>query len=252
MRFAVISDIHSNIEALQAVMDDIDRREIETIYCLGDVVGYGPDPEACVDLVQERCTFAIRGNHDDALFNGADRFNPYARGAIRWTRDRLRPGFLRPRVNQRRWRYLQEMSEEERVDDFYFVHGSPRDRLNEYIYREDVFFNVDPKLQAIFDVVDRVLFVGHTHLPVVISDALRTYQPSEDQPQCRLQDEKYIINVGSVGQPRDRDPRACYVEYDADVVHYHRIEYDIEAVIRKIAKYDALDPILGSRLLDGR
>ena len=109
MRFAVISDIHSNIQALTSVFEDIDSRGIERVFCLGDVVGYGPDPEPCIDLVASRCEFTIRGNHDDALFNGADRFNPYARAALNWTRDQISPGFFRPRANRKRWEFLENL-----------------------------------------------------------------------------------------------------------------------------------------------
>ncbi|MCA9322659.1 MAG: metallophosphoesterase family protein [Planctomycetes bacterium] len=251
MRFAVISDLHSNIVALRAVFEDIDRRGIDTIYCLGDVVGYGPDPEPCIDLVRERCAFTVRGNHDEALFSGADRFNPYARGAILWTRDRLRPGLFRPRINNERWEWLQSLPLEQRVGDHWFVHGSPRDHVNEYIYREDVFFNADGKLKTIFAGVKKTLFVGHTHLPVVIGDDLKTFVPSGQEATCNLTDRKFIVNVGSVGQPRDRDPRACYVEWNEPRLTYHRIAYDVDSVVKRIKKLDALDPILGTRLLDG-
>ncbi len=252
MRFAVISDLHSNIDALRSVMDDIDSRGLDPIYCLGDVVGYGPNPRSCIDLVQQRCAFCIRGNHDDALFNGPDRFNPYARHAIEWTRDRLKPGLFKPRANQERWRFLQELPLDLRMGDIYFVHGSPRDRVNEYIYREDVFFNADTKLKTIFKSVDRLLFVGHTHLPVIISDDLKTMVPEEGATEFHLDpNRKYIINVGSVGQPRDRDLRSCYVEYDNDVIRYHRVAYDVQAVVDRILANSALDSVLGTRLLEG-
>ncbi len=253
MRFAVISDLHSNIEALESVFADIDRRGIEPIYCLGDVVGYGPDPRSCIDLVQKRCAFCIRGNHDDALFSGPDRFNPYARHAIEWTKERLKPGLFKPRSNGERWRFLQELPLDLRIGDFYFVHGSPRDRVNEYIYREDVFFNADGKLKTIFKSVDRLLFVGHTHLPVIISDEMKTMVPEgEEDVEFELNpDRKYIINVGSVGQPRDRDTRSCYVEYDNDVIRYHRVRYNTQVVVDKILANSSLDSVLGTRLLEG-
>jgi predicted phosphodiesterase len=252
MRFAVISDLHSNIEALTNVLQDIDDRGIDPIYCLGDVVGYGPDPRACIDLVRERCAFCIRGNHDDALFTGPDRFNPYARHAIEWTKTRLKPGLFKPRSNNDRWQFLEELPLDLRLGDHYFVHGSPRDHVNEYIYREDVFFNADSKLKTIFKSVDRLLFVGHTHLPVIISDDMKTLVPEEGKQEFKLDpDRKYIINVGSVGQPRDRDSRSCYVEYDNDVIRYHRVAYDIQKVVDKINANPSLDSVLGSRLLEG-
>ncbi|MEZ6195383.1 MAG: metallophosphoesterase family protein [Planctomycetota bacterium] len=252
MRFAVISDLHSNLEALEAVLADIDARGLETIYCLGDVVGYGPDPVPCVDLVMARCAFTIRGNHDDALFHGADRFNPYARAAIDWTRDRIKPGFFRGKSNAARWKFLEELPLEKKVGRHYFVHGSPRDHVNEYIYREDVFFNAEGKLRRIFDATDHVLFVGHTHLPVIIGSDLKTWVPGELESERRLDPAlKYIVNVGSVGQPRDRDPRACWVEVEDELIRYHRVAYDVEAVRAKIARQRALDPVLGTRLVEG-
>lgn len=251
MRFAVISDIHSNIEALTAVFEDIDRRGIDRVFCLGDVIGYGPDPEACVDVVMERCEFTIKGNHDEALFGGADRFNPYARAAVEWTRDRLKPRLFRSKLSSGRWEFLQNLKIEHRIDDLYFVHGSPRDHTNEYIYREDVFFNADEKLRTIFKSFDRALFVGHTHLPVIITDRLETAIPDESKSEFTLNDGKYIVNVGSVGQPRDRDSRSCYVEMDGQVVRYHRVAYEIQSVIDKIARQKNLDSVLGTRLLEG-
>ena len=251
MRFAVISDIHSNVEALTAVFAHIDQLGIDRVFCLGDVVGYGPEPEPCVDMVSSRCEFTIRGNHDDALFTNADRFNPYARNALDWTRDRLAPGFFRPRANRARWEFLKSLELERRIDDLYFVHGSPRDPVNEYIYREDVFFNAEGKLKTIFKKVDRALFVGHTHLPMVLTDSLKSFVPEDDGVSFDLEKERYIINVGSVGQPRDHDTRACFVEYDDGRVTFHRVAYDVEVVIAKIAACRALDPVLGTRLRDG-
>ena len=229
MHFALISDIHSNAEALTAVLAEIDRRGVPRIFCLGDIVGYGPDPEFCVDRVPERCEWSLVGNHDKALFANADRFNPYARNAIEWTRDRLKPGFLRTKAQVARWRYLEDLLLEKRIDDMYFVHGSPRDQINEYIYREDVFFN-DGKLREIFATVQRVLFVGHTHLPMIVNDQLKGWLPAGTDPEFELEAGfKYIINVGSVGQPRDRDPRACWVEVEENFGQWGICEITLEA-----------------------
>lgn len=251
MHFAVISDIHSNIDALTSVFEHIDERGIERVFCLGDVIGYGPDPEVCVDMIAARCEFTIRGNHDEALFSGADRFNPYARTALDWTRERLTPGFFKPRANRARWAYLESLELEKRLGDLLFVHGSPRDPVNEYIYREDVFFHADSKLKTIFKSVERALFVGHTHLPMVLTDSLRSFVPEENGAAFDLEDERYIINVGSVGQPRDRDPRSCYVEFNDGRVTFHRVPYDIESVVGRINRCRSLDKVLGSRLRDG-
>ena len=252
VRFALISDIHANLEALRAVLASIDAEGIATIYCLGDVIGYGPEPAACVDLIMERCAFTIRGNHDHALFFGAARFNRFARAALDWTRKELQPGLFKARANTSRWQFLKELPLEQRVGRHYFVHGSPRDQVNEYIYREDAFFHADSKLAAIFAKVDHLLFVGHTHLPVIIDSEFKTWLPSSLESKFSLHpDRRYIINVGSVGQPRDRDPRACWVECDGASVTYHRVPYDIGATQKKIRRVGALDPLLGQRLADG-
>ena len=196
----------------------------------------------------------VPGNHDEALFSGPDRFNPYARHAIEWTKERLKPGLFKPRSNGDRWRFLQELPLDLRVGDFYFVHGSPRDRVNEYIYREDVFFNADTKLKTIFESVDRLLFVGHTHLPVIISDDLKTFVPEDGNQEFELDPErKYIINVGSVGQPRDGDWRAAYVLWDPEArcAEARRLDYDLETASGKIL--DAgLPEILARRLAVGQ
>ncbi len=251
-RFALISDIHSNVEALTAVFADIDTRGIPVVYCLGDVIGYGPEPEPTCDMVRERCAETIRGNHDDALFNDARRFNPLARDALRFTRERLKPGFLSGRAVTARWEWLRNLKRHFRDGDALFVHGSPNDPVNEYVYQEDVFFNADNKLRPIFEATDHVTFCGHTHLPVIISSELKTFVPKADDLEFRLKsDVKYIVNIGSVGQPRDRDNRACYVEVDGDVIRYHRIPYNIAATQAKIRAIPMLNELLARRLEEG-
>lgn len=251
-RYAIISDIHSNLEALTTVLEDIRRRGIAKIFCLGDVVGYGPDPEECSDLVRSSCARTIRGNHDDALFTGADRFNPFAKAAIRFTRERLKPGLLRGRAATDRWEWLRTLEFKFRLGAAFFVHGSPRDPVNEYVYQEDVFFNADPKLREIFEQTEQVTFCGHTHMPVIIRGDLKTFVPSAGTGEHRLEPgQKYIVNVGSVGQPRDRDSRACYVEVDGDVIRHHRLVYDFHRTAAKIQKQPLLDEILGLRLAKG-
>ncbi len=252
VRYAIVSDIHSNLEAFVEVLKDIDERDHETIYCLGDIVGYGPDPEACTDLVMERCAKTIRGNHDEALFTGAERFNPFARAAIRYSRERLKPGLLRGRHAADRWDWLRNLPLTFRVGEGLFVHGSPRDPVNEYVYQEDVFFNAEPKLREIFEQTEHVVFCGHTHMPVIIRSDLKTFPPNDEQPEHELLPEnKYIVNCGSVGQPRDRDPRACWVEVEDNMVRHHRVPYDFNKTMDKINKTPLLDEILGTRLAKG-
>jgi len=251
-RYAIISDVHSNLEALTEVLKDIDNRGHDTILCLGDVVGYGPNPEECSDIVMARCETTIRGNHDEALFTGAERFNPFARAAIRFTREKLKPGLLRGRKSTERWEWLRNLPLTTRRGNALFVHGSPRDPVNEYVYQEDVFFNADPKLREIFEEVEQVVFCGHTHMPVIIRSDLKTFAPQDEAKEHQLEPEhKYIVNCGSVGQPRDRDARACWVEVEDDMVRHHRVPYDFHKTAEKINRAALLDEILGTRLAKG-
>ena len=246
--FALISDIHSNLEALTRVLADIDLRGIRRIFCLGDVIGYGPDPEAVSDLVRERCERVIRGNHDEALFSGPHRFNPMAREALLFTRRRLEPRLFR-RGNAERWEWLRDLPLTFRLGDLLFVHGSPVNPVEEYVYREDVYFSAETKLKPIFELIDLAAFGGHTHLPGVIRSDLETWVPTDEantytlEPAC-----KHLVNVGSVGQPRDGDPRACWVELTGDSVRYHRVAYDHEATAAKIRKFPELHDLLAARL----
>lgn len=240
------------MEALTAVFADIDARGITEVHCLGDVVGYGPEPEAVCDLVRSRCTIVLRGNHDDAIFGDARRFNVIAREAISYTRQRLKPGLVPNRKVTERWEWLSKLVPAAPCGDALFVHGSPRDPLNEYVYREDVLFNADTKLKDIFARHHPVTFCGHTHMPMVISDAMLTFVPRDGAASCRMDPRrKYIVNVGSVGQPRDRDPRACYAEVDNQMVTFHRVAYDIAATQKKIRAIPELNELLASRLEEG-
>ena len=129
---------------------------------------------------------------------------------------------------------------------------SPNDPVNEYVYAEDVFFNADTKLKGIFDQTDLITFCGHTHLPVIIASDLQTFIPDDQNLSFELSPgRKYIVNVGSVGQPRDRDTRSCYIEVDELTVHYHRVPYDFRVTASKINKIPLLDEILGLRLGKG-
>lgn len=256
-RYAIISDIHSNQAALEVVLADIEQRGIEKVFCLGDVIGYGPDPEWCADQVRERCAVTIRGNHEEALFKGPARFNAVARDAIKFTRDRLRPRMLRGKHTSERWSWIEGLPEMHRHNRALLVHGSPNDPINEYVYQEDITFGAKTKLRRIFNQTDMVTFCGHTHLPVVISridGALATFVPRGEESEFvyeMREDAQYIVNVGSVGQPRDRDSRSCYVEVDGTRIIYRRLEYDISATQAKIAKVSLLDEFLGLRLERG-
>ncbi len=252
--FAIISDIHSNLEALQAVLADIDARGIQRIVCLGDVIGYGASPRECIDLVIERCEFCLCGNHDHAVFYEPYNFNVGAERACYWTRQVLEdePNKV---VRDRRWDFLGKLPVRMVYEGMLFVHGSPRRPVNEYLFADDVYSNPN-KLMANFERLQEVAcFVGHTHVPGVFVDDPYFESPDElAEPGVYeiAEDDKVIINVGSVGQPRDRDPRAAYGIVDDGRVEFMRLEYDIEKAVQKILNTPELDDYLGHRLLEGR
>jgi diadenosine tetraphosphatase ApaH/serine/threonine PP2A family protein phosphatase len=253
-RTAIISDIHANLEALDAVLADIDRRGITDVLCLGDVVGYGPDPAECIDRVQSRCRLTIRGNHDEAVVRGPMGFNPVAREAIEWTRKVLRPRLLRPQTRQR-WTFLENLPLQADWGGYVLVHGSPRDPISEYIMERDVLLGNERMFGEVFERFVTVCLVGHTHMAGVFYQGSRTtWKPQREiGGEFRFNGAKMIINVGSVGQPRDRDPRACYLTVDLaeGSFEFHRVEYDVRATQEKIYRIPPLDPQLGDRLAGG-
>lgn len=245
---AIISDIHGNLEALEAVLSDIESQGIKRIFCLGDVVGYGPNPRECIDLVMEKCEVTILGNHDQAALFDPEGFNAGAERAIFWTRHMLESGD--PAGNERRWEFLGDLPRMRREDKFLFVHGSARNPLNEYVFPEDVYNQ--RKMERIFGLVDHYCFQGHTHIPGVFSEDYTFQTPEELGYTLPLEDRKVLVNVGSVGQPRDGDPRSSYVVLDESTVTFKRIPYDLEKTISKIYTITDLDNFLGDRLRDGR
>jgi predicted phosphodiesterase len=246
---ALISDIHSNLEALQAVLADIEKQNVREIYCLGDIVGYGPNPRECVDLVMQ-CQIVLLGNHDQGAMFDPEGFNPSAERAIFWTRAQLEvPGESRDR-KERRWEFLAERPRIHREDGFLYVHGSARNPINEYVFPEDIYNQ--RKMERIFALVERYCFQGHTHVPGIFTENFQFHSPEEIDYVYRLDGRKTLCNVGSVGQPRDGDWRACYVMLDGDNIQYRRVEYDIDSTVRKIYEIPDLENFLGDRLRDGR
>ncbi|UCE99030.1 MAG: metallophosphoesterase [Planctomycetota bacterium] len=257
--FAVISDIHSNIEALTAVLADVENRGIETIYCLGDVIGYGPNPKECLDLVIERTKWCVLGNHDYATLYEPTNFNYGAEQASFWTRFSLEAEEEAASRN-RRWSFLGELSMRRTLRTkvgantaiIDFIHASPRRPINEYIFPDDVYTN-PLKVRLMFERIEHICFVGHTHLPGVFLDEPDFYLPDELGDMYPIVDnEKAIINIGSVGQPRDKDNRASYVYVDGTEVNFVRLNYDFETTVKKILAIDELDDFHGERLRDGR
>jgi diadenosine tetraphosphatase ApaH/serine/threonine PP2A family protein phosphatase len=255
---AIISDIHSNFEALQAVLKDIEQQGVTEIYCLGDVVGYGPNPRECLDLVM-KCKIVILGNHDQGAMFDPDGFNGPAERAIFWTREQLESVTEGRQAKERRWEFLAERPRSVREDGLLFVHGSARNPLNEYVFPEDIYNQ--RKMERIFALVEKYCFQGHTHVPGIFTeqsaeDVYQFHSPEEIDYQHRLDGRKTLCNVGSVGQPRDGDWRACYILLDDSssppTIRYRRVEYDIETTIKKVYAVPELDNFLGDRLRDGR
>lgn len=247
---AIISDIHSNLEAIQAVLADIAKHSVEEIICLGDVVGYGPNPRECVDLVMD-CRIVILGNHDQGAMFDPEGFNASAERAIFWTRAQLESPTERRDVKEKRWEFLAERPRSVRENGYLFVHGSARNPLNEYVFPEDIYNQ--RKMERIFALVDKYCFQGHTHVPGIFTENLQFHSPDEIESTYKLDGRKTLCNVGSVGQPRDGDWRACYVLLDKDdTIRYRRVEYDIESTIRKIYAVPELENFLGDRLREGR
>ncbi|MFP4139328.1 MAG: metallophosphoesterase family protein [Planctomycetota bacterium] len=254
---AIISDIHSNIEALTAVLNDIDQRGVERIICLGDVVGYGPDPRQCLDLIIQRTERTLMGNHDYAVLYEPNKFNVGAESAAYWTRAQLEAEQDTEKRNAR-WAFLGGLDvkyvlndESLGVGEMVFVHGSPRRPVNEYVFPDDI-YNAPSKVQTGFDRFTKLCFIGHTHVPGVFLDTPDFYSPDELEGVYEVGDHKALINVGSVGQPRDRDRRASYAIVEPGQVRFVRVGYDVEAVAEKVHAVQELDDYLGTRLKDGR
>jgi predicted phosphodiesterase len=244
---AVISDIHGNLEALEAVLADIRAQGIDNIYCLGDIVGYGPNPCECVDRIMN-CKITLLGNHDQGALFDPEGFNVGAERAIFWTRQVMESG--NPKDCQRRWDFLGELPRDHLEDDLMFVHGSARNPLNEYVFPEDIYNQ--RKMERIFGLVPKVCFQGHTHIPGIFTEDLNFLAPEEVDFEYKLGNQKYLINVGSVGQPRNGVPQSSYVIINGDTIKFRRVDYDVEAVIQKIYAVSELDNFLGDRLRDGR
>ncbi len=240
MRCALIGDVHGNLEALKAVLEDIATQDVEETLCVGDVVGYGADPEACLSLVSEHCAVVVGGNHDYAASgrSSLEYFNPYARRALQWTAERLSP------------KAQQDLSSLELVAEmngFALVHSS--------FFAPERFDYIFAPSQARICFLKQeapLAFFGHTHLPIVFFDTDPITHSSG--PEVTIDPQvKTLVNVGSVGQPRDEDARACYCVYDSDraLVTIRRVKYNIEQAARKITRA-GLPDILAERLFLGR
>lgn len=241
MRFAILSDVHANLEALEAVLQDVDIRRIKDVFFLGDAVGYGPDPNECVDLLMKRCKIILAGNHDWGVLGRTDitYFNEYARTAIEWTKGAL---------TKKNLKNLQSfpIQKERKREDMLLVHSTPREP-GEWHYLLTL-WDAEMNFQYFNN---KYCFLGHSHYPFVIerlpSGELVTYKEKASKGQA----ERYIMNVGSVGQPRDGDPRAGYAIVDDEKMEIVRVPYDVEAVQKKMRKA-GMPSLLIERLAAGR
>lgn len=240
-KYAVISDIHSNIEALQAVANDIEHEKVDEILCLGDLVGYGPDPNACVEMAKDMAKIIIPGNHDWAAIGLTNiyEFNAYAKEAILWTVSVL---------SEENSMFIEKLPIIKRIqtEELFLVHGSPiePDQWHYILNYEEARLNFAY-------LPDRFCLIGHSHLPMIIEEApngkISVYEHKyKFKDGCR-----YIINVGSVGQPRDGNPKASYAVFDQSGVEIRRIEYPIDKTQQKM-KAAGLPYYLIERLALGR
>lgn len=243
---AIISDIHANLEALEAVLADIKSQGIDEIYCLGDIVGYGPNPRECIDLVMQ-CKVCLLGNHDQGALFDPEGFNKGAEEAIFWTRNVLEQGGP---GSEKRWEFLGELPRMHHEGKQLYVHGSARNPLNEYVFPEDIYNQ--RKMERIFALVEQTCFQGHTHIPGVFTEDLNFFAPEEIDFKYDLAKQKVLINVGSVGQPRNGVPQSSYVILDGSRVYFRRVDYDYEKTAQKIFAIPELDNFLGERLREGR
>ena len=259
MRRAIISDIHGNLVALNAALADCATHKVDEIVCLGDICGYGPDPIECADIIRAKCKWVLAGNHDAALFmKVAVGFNRFAREAIDWQRSVMQPRWYSFPRTTNRWNWLGGLSACRVEEEVLYVHASPRDPLLEYVEEgdfADMGFGPSQKAIEIFERIERLSFCGHSHRPgVVAEDDYHWYKPRELPGLAfKLSSVKTLVNVGSVGQPRDGNPQGCYVIYDdaTKTVSFHRVAYDIKAAQERFARVPQLSEKLWRRLETG-
>ena len=253
MHLAILSDIHANLPALEAVLAAIDDAGTDETWCLGDVVGYGAHPDECASLVADRCALSLVGNHDLAVLSELDisSFSPAAATAVRWTQRNASDETLR---------YLRRLKAADTDREVALYHASPRDPVWEYVLWPD------QAAECIEAQAQRVSLIGHSHVALFFTLDDEGADPpgdtgprdaqgaqAEDDTRLEIADSRWLINPGSVGQPRDGDPRAAWLELDTDgwTATYHRVEYDIDRAASAIAEAELPDH-LAKRLYIGQ
>ena len=255
MRLAILSDIHANLPALEAVLADIEGAGLAELWCLGDVVGYGAQPDECARLVQQRCDLCLVGNHDLAVLGELDvsAFSPAAAAAVRWTQETADPATLD---------FLRSLQPADETRDVALYHASPRDPVWEYVLWPD------QAAECIAVQAARVSLIGHSHVALFfvmgedrrpsrgrsleLDDAARGAQAGAGT-RLDLSEGRWLVNPGSVGQPRDGDPRAAWLELDTGSweATYRRVEYEIDRAAEAIDATD-LPEHLARRLYVGQ
>jgi len=241
MRYGIFSDVHSNLEAFRAVVKEMESDGAEKYICIGDIVGYGANPSECIALTKSLTDKVVCGNHDWASIGALEvsYFNDYAKKAVIWTMNRL---------SDDERRYLQGLHLKVEDEDFVAVHGS-LDEPDEFHYILDIY-----GAHRTFDLLNKkICFIGHSHAPMTFVKSKETVRLSVEKRTVITDESFYIVNVGSVGQPRDGDPRACYALYDskAKTIEIKRASYPIHRTQEKIRKA-GLPQVLAERLENGR
>jgi diadenosine tetraphosphatase ApaH/serine/threonine PP2A family protein phosphatase len=245
LRVAILTDIHSNLPALEAVLEAIDGAGIERRWCLGDVVGYGAQPDQCTKLVSEQCELSLVGNHDLAVTGeiNIDVFSASAAAAVEWTRASADPATIE---------YLKSLRPENSEQDVGLYHASPRDPVWEYVLA------VDQARECMVDQSARVSLIGHSHVALWFSDGPGPPGgdgggQAEGGSEIDVSSDRWLLNPGSVGQPRDGDPRAAWLELDTTDwrATYHRVQYDIDRAAAAIREA-GLPELLADRLYVGQ
>ena len=242
MLYGIYSDIHGNLEALQAVLASMDSLGVERKICLGDLVGYCANPNECIDLIRKHSDLVILGNHDSVALGreSSENFNFYARRAIEWTRENL----SRESVD-----FLQGLSYMETEGELCFVHASPRSPADWYYVT-----SLDDAVDAFSFFRQRICFVGHTHWPViVVMEGEQSFRICDTLSHTLEKGQRMLVNVGSVGQPRDRNSAASWAICDSETlsVEVVRVPYDIPKAQRKMRESDFAD-FLVNRLSEGK
>jgi diadenosine tetraphosphatase ApaH/serine/threonine PP2A family protein phosphatase len=246
LRAAVISDVHANLPALEAVLAAIEETGAEEIWCLGDVVGYGAEPDACASLIAERCAVCLVGNHDLAVLGDLDisTFSDQASAAVRWTRGQASAATLE---------FLGGLEPRGSREGIGLFHASPRDPIWEYV------LSIEQAEEALDAQEQRIGLIGHSHVSLFFTRAERPWSARAQGAQAAdgavlgLQSAAWLLNPGSVGQPRDGDARAAWMELDTEqlTARFHRVAYDVAAAAAAIA-LAGLPGGLGERLAVGR